>query len=62
MIHVFETLQTQIMNERSFILSQHKNRVGVTASTSGNVFARLAASFTEKFDAITTFVWKWTFK
>jgi hypothetical protein len=49
------------MNERHFILS-HQNNVGVmTASMPKSVFVRVVAFFTEKFDAVSLFVTKWTF-
>ena len=49
------------MSERQFILSQQKNMVAMKASMPKSVFARVVGFFTERFDAITMFVAKWTF-
>jgi hypothetical protein len=50
-----------IMNEKQFILSQQNNVAVMTMAMPKSVFVRVVAFFTEKFDAVSLFVAKWTF-
>jgi hypothetical protein len=51
---------TNFMTERSFILSTQKNALQSTAGVHKSIIGRIVGFFTERFDAVASFVSKWT--